>query len=170
MTGMPLRVYLTGRTTIEYDGEVIDQDAFPGKQGLLAFVRLAMDRAHAVSRSSRSPRQSPRPTSSRPPRDRPEAFRRSAGVRHPIARSLIALVGAGGKTTTMFSLASELAEQGLRVVTTSTTNLYIPRQSETDTVIVSPETPALIEMVSLAWQQHQHVTVAARFIEGRKIR
>jgi len=50
MTGMPLRVYLTGRTTIEYDGEVIDQDAFPGKQGLLAFVRLAMDRAQAVSR------------------------------------------------------------------------------------------------------------------------
>jgi len=83
--------------------------------------------------------------------------------------SLIALVGAGGKTTTMFTLASELARQGLRVVTTTTTNLYIPRQGETDTMIVSPETPALIEMVSSAWQQHQRVTVAARFIEGGKI-
>jgi probable selenium-dependent hydroxylase accessory protein YqeC len=83
--------------------------------------------------------------------------------------SLIALVGAGGKTTTMFTLASELAQQGLRVVTTTTTNLYIPSQNETDTVIVSPETPVLIEMVSSAWQLHHSVTVAARFIEGGKI-
>jgi DNA-binding SARP family transcriptional activator len=47
---MTLRLYLTGRTTIECDGKGVDQDAFPGKQGLLAFVRLTMDRAHAVSR------------------------------------------------------------------------------------------------------------------------
>lgn len=47
---MPLRLYLTGRTTIECAGKFIDQDAFPGKQGLLAFARLAIDRGQAVSR------------------------------------------------------------------------------------------------------------------------
>jgi SARP family transcriptional regulator, regulator of embCAB operon len=47
---MPLRVYLTGRLTLEHDARLIDQDAFPGKQGLLAFARLAIDRTHAVSR------------------------------------------------------------------------------------------------------------------------
>jgi SARP family transcriptional regulator, regulator of embCAB operon len=47
---MPYRIYLTGRATIEADGRVIDQDAFPGKQGLLAFARLAIDRSGAVSR------------------------------------------------------------------------------------------------------------------------
>jgi DNA-binding SARP family transcriptional activator len=47
---MPLRLYLTGRTTLECAGKFIDQDAFPGKQGLLAFVRVAIDRGQAVSR------------------------------------------------------------------------------------------------------------------------
>ncbi|HSW84670.1 MAG TPA: BTAD domain-containing putative transcriptional regulator [Usitatibacter sp.] len=47
---MPLRIYLTGRVTIERDGHAIDQNAFPGKQGLLAFSRLAIDRTHALSR------------------------------------------------------------------------------------------------------------------------
>jgi len=52
--------------------------------------------------------------------------------------SLISLVGAGGKTTTMYTLASELAGKGMRVVTTTTTNIYFPGQGETDTLIVSP--------------------------------
>ncbi len=47
---MALRIYLTGRVTIECDGRAVDQDAFPGKQGLVAFARLAIDRTHAVSR------------------------------------------------------------------------------------------------------------------------
>jgi len=50
MGGMPLRIYLTGRMTIEYTGNLLDQDAFPGRQGLLAFARLALDRQYAVSR------------------------------------------------------------------------------------------------------------------------
>jgi SARP family transcriptional regulator, regulator of embCAB operon len=47
---MPHRIYLTGRAIVEADGRDIDQDAFPGKQGLLAFARLAIDRSRAVSR------------------------------------------------------------------------------------------------------------------------
>jgi len=45
-----LRLYLTGRTTIEYAGGLIDQDAFPGKQGVMAFARLVIGREQAVSR------------------------------------------------------------------------------------------------------------------------
>ena len=40
------------------------------------------------------------------------------------AKPLIAIVGAGGKTTTMTTLAAELAAQGWRVVTTTTTRLF----------------------------------------------
>src|SRR5258708_16532149 len=47
---MAMRIYLTGRVTIDRDGRAIDQDAFPGKQGLLTFSRLAIDRARASSR------------------------------------------------------------------------------------------------------------------------
>ncbi|GAC1656691.1 MAG: selenium cofactor biosynthesis protein YqeC [Ktedonobacteraceae bacterium] len=83
--------------------------------------------------------------------------------------SLISLVGAGGKTTTMYTLASELAAQGKRVVTTTTTNIYIPKRGETDTLIVSTETPTLLKMLSSAWKQHHRVTVAARAIGAGKI-
>lgn len=83
--------------------------------------------------------------------------------------SLISLVGAGGKTTTMYTLASELAAKGLRVITTTTTNLYIPRQGETDIVIISAETPTLVEIVNVAWKGNQHITVAARTSGERKI-
>ncbi len=83
--------------------------------------------------------------------------------------SLLSLVGAGGKTTTMYTLASELAAQGKRVVTTTTTNIYFPKRGETDTLIVSTETPTLLKMVSSAWKQHHRVTVAGRAIGAGKI-
>jgi DNA-binding SARP family transcriptional activator len=41
---------LTGRIGIETQDKILGQDAFPSKQGLLAFARLAMERQHAVSR------------------------------------------------------------------------------------------------------------------------
>lgn len=47
---MPLRIYLTGRMGIEHAGGLIDQDAFPGRQGLVVFSRLAVERPHALSR------------------------------------------------------------------------------------------------------------------------
>ncbi|MFL5655649.1 MAG: selenium cofactor biosynthesis protein YqeC [Ktedonobacteraceae bacterium] len=84
-------------------------------------------------------------------------------------RSLISLVGAGGKTTTMYTLASELAQRGSRIITTTTTNIYFPKQGETDTLIVAAGTPALLKMISAAWEQHQRVTVAGKAIDADKI-
>jgi len=69
----------------------------------------------------------------------------------------------------MYTLASELAAQGKRVVTTTTTNIYFPKRGETDTLIVSTETPTLLKMVSSAWKQHHRVTVAGRVIGAGKI-
>ncbi len=43
------------------------------------------------------------------------------------SRELIALVGGGGKTTLMFRLAHELAAQGKKVVTGTTTKIAAPR-------------------------------------------
>ena len=85
------------------------------------------------------------------------------------ALPLISLVGAGGKTTTMYTFASELAQKHERVITTTTTNIYFPRPGETDTLIVAAETPVLIKMVLAAWKQHQRVTVAGKMIGAGKI-
>jgi probable selenium-dependent hydroxylase accessory protein YqeC len=82
---------------------------------------------------------------------------------------LISIVGAGGKTTTMYTLARELAQRGKRVITTTTTNIYFPKEDETDTLIVAAETRALLKMVNAAWKHHHRVTVAGRAIGSGKV-
>ena len=44
--------------------------------------------------------------------------------------AVLSLVGAGGKTTTMYQLADELAEQGKRVLVTTSTHIRRPREGE----------------------------------------
>jgi probable selenium-dependent hydroxylase accessory protein YqeC len=48
---------------------------------------------------------------------------------------LIALVGAGGKTTLMFTLAEELARRKGRVVTTTTTRIFPPEVKESPLIV-----------------------------------
>lgn len=49
---------------------------------------------------------------------------------HP---KMIAFVGAGGKTTTIYNLANELISQGKRVIITTTTHIYEPENIEVAT-------------------------------------
>jgi DNA-binding SARP family transcriptional activator len=44
----PLRLYLTGRVTVERDGRVVDEKRLPGRQGPIALVFLALERARPV--------------------------------------------------------------------------------------------------------------------------
>jgi probable selenium-dependent hydroxylase accessory protein YqeC len=85
------------------------------------------------------------------------------------AHPLITIVGAGGKTTTMYALAGELAQRGQRVITTTTTQIFFPKQGETGTLIVASETPTLLKMIETAWKQHHHVTVAGTLIRADKL-
>jgi len=48
---MALRIYLTGRVAVECEHGLLDQDAFSGRQGVLALARLLLPRTAAVSRS-----------------------------------------------------------------------------------------------------------------------
>ncbi len=82
---------------------------------------------------------------------------------------LIAIVGAGGKTTTMYTLAHELAQHGKRIITTTTTNIFPPQSGETDTLIISPDTPTLLIMIQSAWPYHHHITVAASTTSAGKL-
>ena len=44
----PLRLYLTGRVTAERDRHVVDEKRLPGRQGPIALVYLALERARPV--------------------------------------------------------------------------------------------------------------------------
>src|SRR3989440_3873976 len=85
------------------------------------------------------------------------------------AHPLITIVGAGGKTTTMYSLASELAERGKRVITTTTTQIFYPEPDETDTLIVTSETHTLLNTIDEAWQKYRHLTVAGAILRTEKL-
>jgi len=77
------------------------------------------------------------------------------------ARPLISIVGAGGKTTTMYSLASELAQQGKRVITSTTTQIFLPERHETDTLIILPDIQTLLNALQSSWKRHQRITIAS---------
>lgn len=85
------------------------------------------------------------------------------------ANPLISLVGAGGKTTTMYTLACELAQKGKRVVTTTTTQIFTPTGDETEKLIIEAETTALLNKVKAAWEHHRRITVATSINERGKL-
>src|SRR6266849_4027833 len=85
------------------------------------------------------------------------------------AHPLITIVGAGGKTTTMYFLASEMAQRGKRVITTTTTQIFYPEPGETDTLIVAADTPILLQKTRAAWRHHYRITVAGNVLRTDKL-
>lgn len=61
-------------------------------------------------------------------------------------RPLICLVGAGGKTTTMFTIASALKNMGQQVLVTTTTKIFHPERNQYDSLIIEAAgTPSHLE-------------------------
>jgi molybdenum cofactor cytidylyltransferase len=79
-------------------------------------------------------------------------------------KAVVSLVGAGGKTTAMFRLAEELASEGWRVVTTTTT--MIRREGRCGHTILEPERDVLLEKARHALADLGRVTVASGFSES----
>jgi len=74
-------------------------------------------------------------------------------------KEIVALVGAGGKTTAMFRLARELTARGQRVVTTTTTRIFVSQMGAAPHSIVAPDEAALLAQLPEALRRHGHVLV-----------
>ena len=85
------------------------------------------------------------------------------------AHALISIVGAGGKTTTMYTLAYELAGQGKHVVTTTTTQIFTPTSNETEQLIVEAHPSLLLDKAKASLRQHRHITIAGSRNERGKL-
>lgn len=72
----------------------------------------------------------------------------------------VAVVGAGGKTTLLQMLAETLCGRGLKVLTSSTTNLQPPRPDQTDDFIIASQGGKLLERLASSFKSHNHVTLA----------
>ncbi len=91
---------------------------------------------------------------------------RALGIRH---KDVVAFVGAGGKTTTMYRLGAELVAAGQRVILTTTTRLYPPSPNQCDNLIIEPDPGELLRRIVRSLAEHCRVVVAAQYLadEGK---
>jgi len=77
-------------------------------------------------------------------------------------KEVVALVGAGGKTTLMYRLAGELAAAGWRVVVTTTTRLREPAAGQVPALLLAANADDLLRCLPDLLSTHGWVLVAAR--------
>jgi len=74
-------------------------------------------------------------------------------------KEVVALVGGGGKTSVMFRLARELTAHGLRVVTTTTTRIFVTQMAAAPHHLIAQDEDALLAHLPQTLQQHGHVLI-----------
>lgn len=83
---------------------------------------------------------------------------------------VISLVGGGGKTSLMYKMAHELSALGKRVISTTTTHIMKPDDSESPCVILENDEERLISRLKDELGRHKHVTAARLRPEAGKLR
>ncbi|MFH1420112.1 MAG: selenium cofactor biosynthesis protein YqeC [Planctomycetota bacterium] len=103
------------------------------------------------------------------------------GTHAPLARSVagllgrpenryIFLIGGGGKTTLMFTLARLLCREGNTVVTTTSTKILHPPPQDSPAVVVDKDIPLLISRLRERLRDAPHVTAACTpLADGEKL-
>lgn len=85
-------------------------------------------------------------------------------------RGVLSLVGGGGKTSLMFQLAKLLVRSGARVLTTTTTKIFLPTADQSETVLIDADPAAILRQAAYRLDNYRHVTaVAARLNDTGKL-
>ena len=74
---------------------------------------------------------------------------------------VISIVGAGGKTTLMFRLARELSKDGDRVLTTTTTKIYMPTRAQSSIVMISGPAKTIVHRARQVFKHHHHISAGS---------
>ena len=91
-----------------------------------------------------------------------KAFRIDSGTR------VVALVGAGGKTSLLYSLAREMVSLDRRVITTTTTKIFPPRPDQSPALVILSEDLSLANL-SAGLSRHKHVTLGSSLLKVGKV-
>lgn len=83
---------------------------------------------------------------------------------------IISLVGAGGKTTAMYRLASELASRDWRVITTTTTCIFPPHPGQSPQLLSITHHEAPLSWVQQSLDRYRHITLVADHLPNSKLR
>ena len=85
-------------------------------------------------------------------------------------KEVVSLVGAGGKTALMFTLARELTQKGKAVITSTTTKIFPPSPSETACVFVSNHEDELIDFIVNNADTKKRITIGSEVLtDSRKL-
>lgn len=85
-------------------------------------------------------------------------------------QGVLSLTGGGGKTSLMFHLARLLANAGKRVLTTTTTKIFVPTAEQSATLIVAPDPQTILREASSCLQSTRHITAGvARLADTGKL-
>jgi probable selenium-dependent hydroxylase accessory protein YqeC len=81
---------------------------------------------------------------------------------------VVALVGAGGKTSLMYRLAHELNSSGRLVVTTTTTKIFTPEPYQSPKLVLLSEDPKL-EYLQKHLSKYRHLTIGELILPNGKV-
>lgn len=79
-------------------------------------------------------------------------------------QGVLALIGAGGKTSLMFQLARLLLRSGQRVLTTTTTKIFVPTSEQSATLLVASDPQTILHEASSSLSTSRHLTAAAEHL------
>jgi probable selenium-dependent hydroxylase accessory protein YqeC len=77
---------------------------------------------------------------------------------------VVSIVGAGGKTSLMFRIASELSQAGESVLTTTTTNIFKPSKKQSSQLVVSESLDEILSKGGVLLKDGRHITAASRIL------
>ena len=80
---------------------------------------------------------------------------------------VVSIVGAGGKTSLMFRLARELSVGGDTVLTTTTTKIHYPEETQSRCVIIGTSTEDIVKQAKALIEDHHHITAAKNVVSDQ---
>jgi len=86
------------------------------------------------------------------------------------ARDHIAIVGAGGKSTLLFTLAKDLCQLGRKVVTTTTTKIRLREAEQAPLAIYFPDGAAWEHPLKEAIEKYGHAFVSRKALSSGKVK
>jgi molybdenum cofactor cytidylyltransferase len=82
---------------------------------------------------------------------------------------VISIIGAGGKTSLMFALAKELAGNGSKIITATTTKIWEPTTEQSAVIVLEKDVDQLLKKTAALLRQHNHVTVSPEKLGNGKL-
>ncbi len=81
-------------------------------------------------------------------------------------KGIISLIGAGGKTSLMFQLAKEIVQSEKKVLTTTTTKIFMPKPYQSPDTVVEDDYDKLLKKVKSNLNNFSHFSAGSKYDKG----